>query len=66
MGAGADAFRLEKEFIQSSDKRIEFIKKLVEKCKLCLISIKIFKIVILTVAYLDKVFRNNYCSYIIL
>ena len=32
MGAGADAFRLEKEFIQSSDKRIEFIKKLVEKC----------------------------------
>jgi superfamily II DNA or RNA helicase len=32
MGAGADAFRLEKEFIQSSDKRIDFIKKLVEKC----------------------------------
>ena len=32
MGAGADAFRLEKEFIQSSDKRVEFIKKLVDKC----------------------------------
>ena len=32
MGAGADAFRLEKEIIQSSDKRIEFIKKLVDKC----------------------------------
>jgi superfamily II DNA or RNA helicase len=32
MGAGSDAFRLEKEIIQSSDKRIEFIKKLVDKC----------------------------------
>jgi superfamily II DNA or RNA helicase len=32
MGAGADAFRLEKEIIQSSDKRVEFIKKLVDKC----------------------------------
>ena len=32
MGGGADAFRLEKEFVQSSDKRIEFIKKLVDKC----------------------------------
>lgn len=32
MGGGADAFRLEKEFMQNSDKRIEFIKKLVEKC----------------------------------
>lgn len=32
MGAGADAFRLEKEFIQSSDRRVEFIKKLVDKC----------------------------------
>lgn len=32
MGAGADAFRLEKEIIQSSDKRLEFIKKLVDRC----------------------------------
>lgn len=32
MGAGADAFRYEKEFIQNSDKRLEFIKKLVDKC----------------------------------
>lgn len=32
MGAGADAFRYEKEFIQQSDKRLEFIKKLVDKC----------------------------------
>ena len=32
MGAGSDAFRLEKEIIQSSDKRVEFIKKLVDKC----------------------------------
>jgi hypothetical protein len=32
MGAGADAFRFEKEFIQQSDKRLEFIKKLVDKC----------------------------------
>jgi superfamily II DNA or RNA helicase len=32
MGAGADAFRLEKQFIQESDKRLDFIKKLVEKC----------------------------------
>ena len=32
MGAGADAFRYEKEFIQNSDKRLEFIKKLVAKC----------------------------------
>jgi superfamily II DNA or RNA helicase len=32
MGAGADAFRYEKDFIQNSDKRLEFIKKLVDKC----------------------------------
>ena len=32
MGAGADAFRYEKEFIQNSDKRLDFIKKIVEKC----------------------------------
>jgi len=32
MGGGADAFRLEKEYIQNSEKRLEFIKKLVEKC----------------------------------
>jgi superfamily II DNA or RNA helicase len=32
MGAGSDAFRLEKQFIQESDKRLDFIKKLVEKC----------------------------------
>jgi hypothetical protein len=32
MGAGADAFRFEKEFIQQSDKRLEFIKKIVDKC----------------------------------
>jgi superfamily II DNA or RNA helicase len=32
MGAGADAFRYEKEYIQNSDKRLDFIKKLVAKC----------------------------------
>ena len=32
MGAGADAFRFEKEFMQQSDKRLEFIKKMVDKC----------------------------------
>ncbi len=32
MGAGADAFRMEKEIIQNSDKRLDFIKKLVDKC----------------------------------
>jgi len=32
MGAGADAFRYEKEFVQQSDKRLDFIKKLIEKC----------------------------------
>lgn len=31
-GAGADAFRYEKEFIQQSEKRLEFIKKIVDKC----------------------------------
>lgn len=31
-GAGADAFRFEKEFIQTSDKRLEFIKKIMTKC----------------------------------
>jgi hypothetical protein len=28
-----DAFRIEKDFIQQSDKRLEFIKKLVTKCQ---------------------------------
>lgn len=32
MGAGADAFRIEKDIIQSSKKRLDFIKKIVEKC----------------------------------
>jgi superfamily II DNA or RNA helicase len=32
MGAGADAFRYEKEYIQNSDKRLDFIKKIVDKC----------------------------------
>lgn len=32
MGAGADAFRLEKDFIQASDSRLEFLKKLILKC----------------------------------
>lgn len=32
MGAGADAFRFEKEFIQLSEKRLDFIKKMVDKC----------------------------------
>lgn len=32
-GLGADAFRLEKEFIQTSDARMEFLKKLVLKCE---------------------------------
>lgn len=31
-GAGAEAFRYEKDFIQQSDKRLQFIKKLVGKC----------------------------------
>ena len=33
MGAGSDAFRIEKDLIQQSDKRIDFIKKLVDKCQ---------------------------------
>lgn len=32
MGAGAEAFRYEKDYIQQSEKRLEFIKKLVDKC----------------------------------
>lgn len=32
MGAGAEAFRYEKEYVQQSDKRLDFLKKLVEKC----------------------------------
>jgi superfamily II DNA or RNA helicase len=32
MGGGANAFIYEKEFIQNSEKRLEFIKKLVGKC----------------------------------
>jgi superfamily II DNA or RNA helicase len=31
-GAGAEVFRYEKDFIQASDKRLSFIKKLVAKC----------------------------------
>ena len=31
-GAGADVFRYEKEYIQNSDKRLDFIKKIVDKC----------------------------------
>jgi superfamily II DNA or RNA helicase len=32
MGAGADAFRFEKEFIQQSETRLDFLKKMVDKC----------------------------------
>jgi superfamily II DNA or RNA helicase len=32
MGAGKDVFQFEKDFIQQSEKRLEFIKKIVEKC----------------------------------
>jgi superfamily II DNA or RNA helicase len=32
-GSGADAFRIEKEFIQQSERRLDFIKKLVDKCQ---------------------------------
>ena len=32
MGAGAEAFRYEKEYVQQSDKRLEFLKKLIDKC----------------------------------
>ena len=31
-GAGAEAFRYEKDFIQQSNKRLELIKKIVDKC----------------------------------
>ena len=31
-GAGAEAFRYEKDFIQQSDKRLKFIQKIVDKC----------------------------------
>jgi hypothetical protein len=31
-GAGKDAFDLEKDYIHVSDKRLEFIKKIVDKC----------------------------------
>jgi len=31
-GAGKEAFQFEKEFIQQSEKRLEFIKKIVDKC----------------------------------
>ena len=32
MGAGADAYRHEKDFCQASEKRIEFVKRLVARC----------------------------------
>ena len=32
MGAGRDAFQIEKDTIQASEKRLNFIKKLVQKC----------------------------------
>lgn len=32
MGAGKDVFQFEKEYIQQSDRRLEFIKKIVDKC----------------------------------
>lgn len=32
MGSGADAFRLEKEFVHQSQKRLDFIVKLIKKC----------------------------------
>lgn len=32
-GAGAEVFRYEKDFIQQSDKRLNFIKKIVDKCQ---------------------------------
>jgi superfamily II DNA or RNA helicase len=32
MGAGSDAFRIEKEYIQQSEKRLDFIVKLIKKC----------------------------------
>lgn len=33
LGAGRDAFQLEKDTIQASDKRLDFIKKLIDKCE---------------------------------
>jgi superfamily II DNA or RNA helicase len=32
LGAGKDAFQLEKDYIQTSSRRLEFIKKIVNKC----------------------------------
>lgn len=32
LGAGKDAFQLEKDYIQESDRRLDFIKKIVNKC----------------------------------
>ena len=32
MGAGAEAYRFEMEYIQQSSKRLEFLKKMVDKC----------------------------------
>jgi len=32
MGAGKDVFQFEKEYIQQSDRRLDFIKKIVDKC----------------------------------
>jgi superfamily II DNA or RNA helicase len=32
MGAGKDAFQLEKDYIQQSERRLDFIKKVVNKC----------------------------------
>ena len=32
MGAGAEAYRYEMDYIQQSEKRLEFIKKMVDKC----------------------------------
>jgi superfamily II DNA or RNA helicase len=52
MGAGADAFRYEKEFIQNSDKRLEFIKKLVDKCDS--ITLLLFH----TIEYCTKIFEK--------
>lgn len=33
MGAGSDAFRIEKEYIQQSEKRLDFLVKLINKCQ---------------------------------
>jgi superfamily II DNA or RNA helicase len=32
MGAGAEAYRFEMDYVQQSEKRLEFIKKMVDKC----------------------------------